>query len=83
MDDEKSVVENNQSRRFAMYVIQLKHFSNCTTTPIEQAIVALTFAQYAAKPFFVDCEPPETAIRLLAALCLSTYHLLGAAKSRN
>lgn len=36
-----------------------------------QAIVALTFAQYAAKPFFIDCEPPENAIRILAALCLS------------
>ncbi|KDR11465.1 Y+L amino acid transporter 2, partial [Zootermopsis nevadensis] len=38
--------------------------------PTTQAIVALTFAQYAAKPFFLDCSPPENAVRLLAAVCL-------------
>lgn len=35
-----------------------------------QTIVALTFAQYAAKPFFEDCEPPENAVKLLGAVCL-------------
>nr|CAD7198085.1 unnamed protein product [Timema douglasi] len=38
--------------------------------PTTQAIVALTFAYYAAKPFFPDCHPPENAVRLLAASCL-------------
>lgn len=38
--------------------------------PTTQAIVALTFAQYAAKPFFYDCDPPESAISLLAGVCL-------------
>ncbi|KAK4880432.1 hypothetical protein RN001_008578 [Aquatica leii] len=38
--------------------------------PTTQTIVALTFAQYAAKPFFPDCDPPEAAVRLLAAACL-------------
>lgn len=38
--------------------------------PTTQAIVALTFAQYAAKPFFTKCAPPEDAVRLLAAACL-------------
>nr|CAD7588770.1 unnamed protein product [Timema genevievae] len=38
--------------------------------PTTQAIVALTFAYYAAKPFFPDCHPPENAVRLLAAACL-------------
>ncbi|XP_075152549.1 juvenile hormone Inducible-21 [Haematobia irritans] len=38
--------------------------------PTTQTIVALTFAQYAAKPFFEDCEPPENAVKLLAAVCL-------------
>lgn len=37
---------------------------------VSQAIIALTFAQYAAKPFFPDCQPPEISVRLLAALCL-------------
>jgi amino acid transporter len=35
-----------------------------------QAIVALTFAEYAAKPFFPNCEIPQDLIKLLAALCL-------------
>lgn len=38
--------------------------------PTTQAIVAITFAEYAAKPFFPECHPPENAIRLLAAVCL-------------
>ncbi|RZC42189.1 AA permease 2 domain containing protein [Asbolus verrucosus] len=38
--------------------------------PTTQTIVALTFAQYAAQPFFQDCPPPENAVRLLAAVCL-------------
>lgn len=38
--------------------------------PTTQTIVALTFAQYAAKPFFPVCDPPESATRLLAAACL-------------
>ncbi|PSN48047.1 Y+L amino acid transporter 2 [Blattella germanica] len=38
--------------------------------PTTQAIVALTFAQYAAKPFFLDCATPDNAVRLLAAVCL-------------
>lgn len=35
-----------------------------------QAIVALTFAEYAAKPFFPECQPPALAIHLLATVCL-------------
>lgn len=38
--------------------------------PTTQAIVAITFAQYAAKPFFEECDPPQNAVRLLAAVCL-------------
>nr|XP_018898260.1 PREDICTED: Y+L amino acid transporter 2 [Bemisia tabaci] len=39
--------------------------------PTTQAIVAITFAQYAAKPFFPgDCKPPEQAVTILAAACL-------------
>ena len=39
--------------------------------PTAQALVAWTFANYAIKPFFPNCESPELAIRLLAALCIS------------
>lgn len=38
--------------------------------PTTQAIIALTFAQYAAKPFFPECAPPDVAVRLLACACL-------------
>lgn len=35
-----------------------------------QAIVALTFAEYAAKPFFPNCDIPIDIKQILAALCL-------------
>lgn len=35
-----------------------------------QAIVALTFAEYAAKPFFPNCDIPQDIVKLLAAICL-------------
>lgn len=38
--------------------------------PTTQAIVALTFGHYVVKPFFPDCEPPQDAVKLLAAVCL-------------
>mgnify|MGYP003336199976 CR=1 FL=1 len=38
--------------------------------PCSQAIVALTFAIYASKPFFPECDPPDEAVRLLAAVCI-------------
>lgn len=40
-----------------------------------QAIVALTFAQYATKSFFPDCDAPGDAVRLLAAVCLGEFYL--------
>jgi len=38
--------------------------------PCSQAIVALTFSIYATKPFFPECDPPDGAVRLLAAVCI-------------
>ncbi|GLH12517.1 Uncharacterized protein GBIM_17267 [Gryllus bimaculatus] len=34
--------------------------------PCSQAIVALTFSVYVLKPFFPECLPPDTSVRLLA-----------------
>lgn len=38
--------------------------------PTNQAIIALTFARYAVFPFFETCLAPDSAIRLLAAICI-------------
>ncbi|XP_064611032.1 large neutral amino acids transporter small subunit 1-like [Liolophura sinensis] len=38
--------------------------------PSAQAIVALTFAFYALQPVFATCEPPDLAVKLLAAVCI-------------
>lgn len=38
--------------------------------PTVLAICGITFATYAIKPFFPDCEPPIEAVRLIAASCL-------------
>jgi len=38
------------------------------------AIVALTFANYVIEPLFPTCEQPDSAVRLLAAICISTSH---------
>ncbi|KAK6174528.1 hypothetical protein SNE40_017786 [Patella caerulea] len=47
--------------------------------PTAQAIVALTFAYYFLQPFFSTCDPPENAIRLLAALCITLLTFINVA----
>ncbi|CAK8681817.1 large neutral amino acids transporter small subunit 2-like [Clavelina lepadiformis] len=38
--------------------------------PTNQAIIALTFANYITFPFFETCLSPDVAVRLLAAVCI-------------
>lgn len=38
--------------------------------PCGNAITALTFANYVLQPFYIDCLPPQNAIRLLAVALL-------------
>lgn len=33
--------------------------------------MGLTFANYVIQPFFPDCEVPDVAVRLLAAITIS------------
>ena len=38
--------------------------------PAGNAIIALTFANYVLEPFYPECDPPQDAVRLLAALLI-------------
>ena len=41
--------------------------------PTGNAVIALTFATYSIKPFFPDCDSPEYAVIILAAVALGKY----------
>lgn len=38
--------------------------------PTNQAVIALTFSNYVLQPLFPTCFPPESGLRILAAICL-------------
>ncbi|TRY57460.1 hypothetical protein DNTS_014213 [Danionella cerebrum] len=44
--------------------------------PTNQAVIALTFSNYVLQPLFPTCFPPETGLRVLAAICLCEYYWL-------
>lgn len=41
--------------------------------PVGTAAASLIFATYVLKPIYPDCDPPSTALRLLAAAVISKY----------
>ena len=58
--------------RFGPFLAFIRLWVECVLIrPCAQAIVALTFAIYATKSFFPECDPPESAVRLLVAFCIS------------
>lgn len=62
---------------YGPFVAFLRLWVECLIVrPCSQAIVALTFAYYVIEPLFPDCEQPQIAVRLLAAICISKYTLL-------
>ena len=41
--------------------------------PASGAIIAITFAQYAVKPLYPDCEPPQDVLKLVGCVVLGEY----------
>eukprot|EP00092_Neocalanus_flemingeri_P034195 GFUD01037191.1.p1 GENE.GFUD01037191.1~~GFUD01037191.1.p1 ORF type:complete len:475 (+),score=140.40 GFUD01037191.1:241-1665(+) len=50
--------------------------------PTTNAIMGLTVANYLAKPLFPDCDPPDIALRLIAAACITGLTLLNCWSTR-
>ena len=56
---------------FGPFVGFIRLWAECLVVrPCTITIVALTFSNYACKPFFPECDPPDEAIRALAAMCI-------------
>ena len=62
---------------FGRFLAFMRLWVECIVVrPATIAIVALTFSIYAVKPFFPECDPPDSAVRLLAAVCIGERHHL-------
>ncbi|GIY11698.1 y+L amino acid transporter 2 [Caerostris darwini] len=56
---------------FGPFVAFIRLWVECMIVrPCSQAVVALTFSFYVLRPIFPDCEPPDSAVRMLAFLCI-------------
>ncbi len=56
---------------FGPFIGFVRLWAECIVVrPCTITIVALTFSTYASKPFFPECDPPDEAIRALAAVCI-------------
>lgn len=64
---------------FGPFLAFLRLWVECMIVrPCSQAVVALTFAYYVIEPMFPDCDQPDTAVRLLAALCIIVLTIVNA-----
>uniref|UniRef100_A0A6G1SJD0 Y+L amino acid transporter 2 n=1 Tax=Aceria tosichella TaxID=561515 RepID=A0A6G1SJD0_9ACAR len=56
---------------FGPFLAFLRLWIECIIVrPTSQAIVALTFALYALRPFYPDCDPPTESVKFLAVVCI-------------
>lgn len=47
------------------------------SSPAATAVISLAFGRYILEPFFMQCEIPELAIKLVTAVGISKYPILG------
>lgn len=43
------------------------------SSPAATAVISLAFGRYILEPFFIQCEIPEFAIKLITAVGISEY----------
>lgn len=43
------------------------------SSPAATAVISLAFGRYILEPFFIQCEIPELAIKLITAVGISEY----------
>ena len=56
---------------FGPFIAFMRLWAECLIVrPCTVAIVSLTFSKYITKPFFPECDPPDEAVRMLAAGCI-------------
>lgn len=53
------------------------------SSPAATAVISLAFGRYILEPFFMQCEIPELAIKLITAVGISKYLILVVRKSKN
>ena len=59
---------------FGPFVGFMRLWAECLIVrPCTVAIVSLTFSKYITKPFFPECDPPDEAVRILAAGCICKH----------
>ncbi|KAF5398813.1 Large neutral amino acids transporter small subunit 2 [Paragonimus heterotremus] len=46
------------------------------TRPTSAAVIAMVFAQYILQPIFPDCSQPDSALRMLASVCILLVGLI-------